>query len=120
MHELAIAQNLIETAVAALPEVADARVTALRVQLGALAGISKAELRFGFDVVSAGTPLAGARLEIEEIPAVIDCPHCQARFLLADSDYPVCPICGATAVGVVQGKELTLMSIEVRDVAAGA
>ena len=74
MHELAIAQRLIETAVAALPKSADAQVAALRVQLGALAGVSKAELQFGFDVVSAGTPFAGARLEIEEIAAAVDCP----------------------------------------------
>ena len=55
MHEMAIAQRLLDTASAALPATAGARINVLRVRLGALAGVSREELLFGFDVVKSGT-----------------------------------------------------------------
>jgi hydrogenase nickel incorporation protein HypA/HybF len=114
MHELGIAQRLIETAVALLPAGAPP-VALLRVQLGALAGASKDELFFGFEAMSPDTPCAGARLEIEEVPAVVHCPQCGIEFPVADVDQLLCPTCGSPAVLVMHGKELILTSFEVYD-----
>jgi hydrogenase nickel incorporation protein HypA/HybF len=114
MHELAIAQQVIDTAVALLP--ADAcKIAQLRIQLGALAGVSKDELAFGFEVMSKQTPCADARLEIEEIPALVHCPHCALDFSVTEAMQLLCPACGTPAVLVLQGKELLLTSIEVGD-----
>jgi hydrogenase nickel incorporation protein HypA/HybF len=113
MHELAIAQRVIDTAVALLP--ADAcKIAQLRIQLGALAGVSKDELAFGFEVMSKQTPCADARLDIDEIPALVHCPHCNLDFNVADANQLLCPSCGTPAVLVLQGKELLLTSIEAR------
>jgi hydrogenase nickel incorporation protein HypA/HybF len=121
MHELAIAQQLIDTATAAMPPDDNIRLVALQVQLGPLAGVSSAELAFGFDVVAAGTPFAGVRLEIEDVPVVVYCAQCQAEFPLDTPVFPlVCPVCGTMAVRIVRGKELTLKSFEVSDDAASA
>lgn len=114
MHELGIAQRLIETAVALLPA-NTTQVSILRVQLGALAGVSKDELVFGFGAVSPDTPCADAQLEIEEVPAVVHCPQCGIDFSVTDVDHLPCPTCGTPAVLVVQGKELILASIEVQE-----
>jgi hydrogenase nickel incorporation protein HypA/HybF len=114
MHELAIAQRLIETAVALLPS-QGCQVAHLRVQLGALAGVSKDELAFGFEAMSKQTACAGAKLEIEEIPAVVHCPQCGIDFAVADSDGLLCPSCGTPAVLVMQGKELVLASLDLLD-----
>lgn len=114
MHELAIAQRVIDTAVALLP--ADAyQVAQLRIQLGALAGVSKDELAFGFEVMSKQTPCADARLEIEEMPALVHCPHCDLDFSVIEATQLLCPSCGTPAVLVLQGKELLLTSIEAGD-----
>jgi hydrogenase nickel incorporation protein HypA/HybF len=114
MHELAIAQRLIDTAVALLP-IGASQVAGLHVQLGALAGLSKDELAFGFEVMSKQTPCAEAKLEIEELPAVVHCPQCGSDYSVADSNYLFCPSCGTPAVLVLQGKELLITSIEVKD-----
>jgi hydrogenase nickel incorporation protein HypA/HybF len=119
MHELGIAQRLIETAVALIPAGAPP-VALLRVQLGALAGVAKDELLFGFEAMSPNTPCAGARLEIEEVPAVVHCPQCGLDFSIADTDHLLCPTCGSPAVLVMQGKELILTSIEVHEEAVHA
>jgi len=115
MHELAIAQRLIETATAAFPSTTLGHVTALKVQLGVLAGLSKDELIFGFSVVSAGTPFAGATLKIEELPAVIYCLQCNKNYVLADMALLYCPVCETANVQLTQGKELTIQSIEISD-----
>ena len=66
MHELSIAVNLVELACEEkqrrdLPE-----VRAVRLRLGALAGVVKDALLFSFDVASAGTCIQGAALQIED------------------------------------------------------
>jgi hydrogenase nickel incorporation protein HypA/HybF len=114
MHELAIAQRLIDGAVAQLPTDA-AQIVQLRVQLGALAGLSKDELAFGFEAMSKQTPCAGARLEIEETPAVVHCPNCIIDFSAADASGLLCPNCGSPAVLVLEGKELLLTSMEYQE-----
>jgi hydrogenase nickel incorporation protein HypA/HybF len=111
MHELAIAQTLIETATAMLPA-GISQINVLYVQLGALAGVSNEELQFGFSAVATETACAAARLEIVEIPAVIHCPQCGVESVLAEGEYPLCPRCGTPAVQVIQGKELIITSIE--------
>lgn len=115
MHELAIAQTLIESAGRNLPNPARAQVTQLTVQLGALAGLSSEELAFGFQVVAAGTPFADARLVIEEVPAIVYCPQCDTNFTPDAANALLCPACGAGQGRVLQGKELLLRSIEVND-----
>jgi hydrogenase nickel incorporation protein HypA/HybF len=119
VHELAIAQRLIETAVALLPPEAQ-RITALKVQLGALAGLSEDELRFGFEAMSPQTPCMGANLEIHIVPAIAHCPMCGVDFTVAGSDGLICPSCNAPGVIVVQGKELLITSLEASDEAAYA
>lgn len=114
MHELAIAQQLCDAAKAALPT-AEAQVSTMTVRLGPLAGVSKDELAFGFEVMSRGTVFDGAHLEIEEVPAVVRCDACQAESQITDPNLLACPACGATTVQVVQGRELILQSIEVVD-----
>lgn len=115
MHELAIAQTLCDTALTALDAEANPQhgpIRVMRVRLGPLAGVSKEELAFGFDVVTRGTPFDGASLEIEEVPAVVACDDCGAESQLAEPEPLLCPSCGGTNVRVVQGKELMLQSIE--------
>ena len=115
MHELAIAHSLIETAQAALPEVNGAHIVTVQVCLGALAGVSPDELRFGFEVMAKGTPFEGTLLEIEDVPLIVYCPHCQANYTLSDIEPLCCPICATPTPQIIQGKELTLKALVVRD-----
>ena len=112
MHELGIAQQLIETAVALLPPDATS-ISRLRVQVGALAGVSADELRFGFEAVRQETPCAQAELHLEILPAVAHCPQCSSDFAVHTVDDLLCPTCGSNAVNVVQGKELIIASLDV-------
>jgi hydrogenase nickel incorporation protein HypA/HybF len=114
MHELAIAQSLIDAAVAQLPS-ESCHVVRLRVQLGMLAGVSSDELSFGFAAISPQTACAGAHLEVEEISARVHCPTCAFEYDAQDADDLICPMCGMPGVLILVGKDVILSSIEVEN-----
>ncbi|RIK32815.1 MAG: hydrogenase maturation nickel metallochaperone HypA [Chloroflexi bacterium] len=115
MHEVGIAHNLLALAAQNIPDADRVEVRSLKIRLGPLAGVSQEELRFGFEVAAHGTPFAGARLDVEETPAIIYCSHCRQEFVLPDGELLVCPACATASVQVVRGKELTLVAIEVAE-----
>src|SRR3954447_20919634 len=65
VHELAITQSVVD---AVLDRTGQRPVTAVRVKIGRLAGVVPEAMRFCFDLVTAGTPLEGARLDIDQPP----------------------------------------------------
>jgi hydrogenase nickel incorporation protein HypA/HybF len=67
MHELSIAMSLIDTVCEELPKLGGAvSVRMIRVRVGPLSGVVPRALAFAFEVAVADSPLAGARLEIED------------------------------------------------------
>lgn len=113
MHELSIAQSLIERATdVALLERADV-VLSLRLRIGDLAGVDTDALRFSFDLAAEGTPCAGARLEIERVPVTARCPRCDQATELASPYRFVCAVCGDPTSELVTGNELELTAVEI-------
>ena len=112
MHELALAQTLLEKAAQDLPSDQVERVTKVCVQLGPLAGVAADELAFGFTVAATGTPFAAAQLVIQPTPLIIYCPRCTTNQTLSETENLACPTCAFPTVQIVQGKELVLASIE--------
>jgi hydrogenase nickel incorporation protein HypA/HybF len=83
----------------------------IRLRIGALSGVVPEALEFAFQAISPGTPAAGAKLEIERVPAVAFCKSCQLTFTLEDAVFP-CPGCGGWESELRQGRELELAQLE--------
>ncbi|GAC1654219.1 MAG: hydrogenase maturation nickel metallochaperone HypA [Gemmatimonadaceae bacterium] len=115
MHELSVAMSLVEGACEEAERLGNVRVDALHLRLGALAGVVKEALLFSFELATVGTAIAGARLEIEEVPVVIFCPHCGEERELLSIQHFSCPLCRTPTADVVRGRELTLVALEVTD-----
>ena len=108
MHELAITQSVVDT----VTERAEgAQVTAVHLRIGKLSGVVPDAVRFCFDLITEGTPLQGARLEIQEPAGRASCRHCGADFVLSDLIL-LCP-CGSADVSISDGQQLALTSVEV-------
>ncbi len=108
MHELAITEGVVATVTERLP---DARVTAVRLEIGALTGVVADSVRFCFDLVTEGTNLEGAALEIEEPAARCRCRDCGAEFA---PDWPIMACsCGSADVAVLAGQDLRILSVQV-------
>ncbi len=91
MHELGIAQNLVDLVSREVAGHPGARVIAVRLRVGELAGVEPEALGFAFDALKAETACAGAALVVE-------------------------PVGAAWAGGeLVAGTELDLMAIELEE-----
>lgn len=108
MHELAIAQSVVDAVVERLGE---SRVTAVHLTVGRLSGVDVEAIRFCFDLVAQGTVVESARLEIEEPPGQARCRACGTGFPVDDL-LLVCG-CGSMDVELRSGSELTVRAVEV-------
>ena len=113
MHEMSIAQNVVQIVEAELAKLSHpATVTQINLRVGNLRAVIPESLRFCFSVLAKGTVLQSARLHIEQLPVRIECQSCKAgRYL--DVPIFVCPECGSRDVRVVSGEELHIRSIEI-------
>ena len=108
MHELAITEGVVEAVTERLP---DARIRCVHLEIGAMSGVVADSVRFCFDLVTDGTNLEGARLEISEPAARCRCRDCAAEFE-PDGPIALCS-CGSADVAILAGSELRIMSVEV-------
>lgn len=108
MHELGITEAVVATVTERIP---DGKVTCVRLEIGALTGIVADSVRFCFDLVTEGTNLEGASLEITEPAGRCRCRGCGAEFA---PDWPIlaCP-CGNADVAVLAGQDLKILSVQV-------
>jgi hydrogenase nickel incorporation protein HypA/HybF len=118
VHELSIAVSLVELASEQAAEIGRARVEAVHVRLGALAGVVEEALRFSFDLAAGGTPVDGARLVVERVPVAVFCAACGAERVLDEPLRFHCPVCGGPAGDLVRGREIELTALEVEEHAA--
>ena len=108
MHELAITEGVVDAVASRLP---DAKVTCVRLEIGALSGVVADSVRFCFDLVTEGTNLEGATLEITQPPARCHCRVCGKDFE-PDGPIALCP-CGSAEVTVLVGQDLKITSVQV-------
>jgi len=113
MHELSIANSIVEIATAAAKRQQAAHVNTVYLRLGPLSGVVSDALRFSYEIVCEGTPLAGSNLVIEELPVVVHCAACEAQRTVDSIQYLRCPMCGAPTPEVVQGRELEVTALEI-------
>jgi hydrogenase nickel incorporation protein HypA/HybF len=115
MHELSIAIDIVELACDKISTRGDARVAVIHVRVGALAGLVKEALLFSFEAASAGTPVSGARLQIEDVPVTVWCAACGARRELVSISQRRCPVCRGVTPTVVDGDNLELIGLELAE-----
>lgn len=115
MHELSIAQNILEIVLANLPATERDSVKSIKLKVGQQSGVVPDSLDFCFGVIAQGTPLEGAALDIERVPFVLKCKPCGSSFQ-SESGIVLCPLCGGMDVEVLSGTELRVVEIELNDV----
>ena len=111
MHELSIAQSLVELACEHARREGATRVAAIRVRLGVLSGLQK-PLAFCFSAVARNTLCAGARLDIDEVALTLACPSCRTARRPSGPYSFRCSVCGSPAPRVITGREMQLVSLE--------
>ena len=122
MHELSAATSMVRTIVKAAQENGARRIKSVRVQIGELTLLNPEQLSFCFDVASKDTIAQGAKLDIEKVPAEIECRNCGSHFSWEmHEDDPALHLippmlkckCGTSSVRIVAGREFKVVSITV-------
>lgn len=107
MHELGITRSV----VAIVAEHAGRRrVKTVTLEIGALAGVMGDAVRFCFDIVTKGTVVEGAALDIRTIEARAACRSCGRQFAPRTLFQP-CP-CGSRDIARLAGEELKIKQFE--------
>lgn len=136
MHELALAEAVVQAALDAATRRGIASLTRIVVQIGELQSIEHEVFAFALrEVLPASEPrIARARIDLEGEPARFHCRACGREFGLADTERPAegdaaeaihfipelahafvqCPDCGSPDFAVTAGRGVVLRSLEGR------
>lgn len=120
MHELSIAATLMESVLDFVEARHIGKVLRVRLAIGELTCVQHDQLKFCYESVARETALQDSTLEIEEVPARVNCAHCGYEgppkyWMDSLADTPIatlqCPDCGQAAEAA-QGHELAIKTIQ--------
>ena len=111
MHELSIAQALVEQVEEAATKEHALHVVRVVIAVGALSGVDSESLRFLFPLVAEGTVADGAELVIERVAARVRCLAC-GQEAQTEATFIGCSACGAKEVELSAGRELNIKTVE--------
>jgi len=115
MHEMGIAQEVVEIVQASIPpHLQGARVERIRLRIGELSSVVADSLRFCFEALARGTALEGAELAIETVPVLARCQGCDHQWTISTPAFS-CPQCNGGDIRILSGRELEIDAIEVED-----
>lgn len=113
MHELSIAQSIVQLAEQNARQHQSEEIEELELEIGSLAGIEITSLDFALQCAVKDTMLANARIIRHDIQAEGRCGDCSKTFPV-ETLFSPCPACGSYCVNLLKGKELRIKSIVVK------
>ena len=119
MHEIGIANSVLETVRAEANRFRGKHICRVGVQIGELAGVDPDALRFCFEALVRGTDFEPLALDVEYRPRRHQCSACGRSFVAPIEDL-ACPDCGALNSQFIGGDELEIAYLEVEDGARNA
>ncbi|HET9919269.1 MAG TPA: hydrogenase maturation nickel metallochaperone HypA [Ktedonobacteraceae bacterium] len=115
MHELAIAESIVEVVREKAAECGAARVKSVRLKIGEASGIVIDSLTFCFEMLASFDPiLTGTQLTVDRVSHRAWCPHCKQEFPVTNFIVR-CPTCEEWSSEVVSGTELQVLEMEIEN-----
>jgi hydrogenase nickel incorporation protein HypA/HybF len=111
VHELAVAQALVEQVDAVINQHQASSASMIRVRIGPLAGVVPELLASAFPLAAAGSRMEHAALEFTHAPIRVHCQTCDAE-TEATMNRLICGACGDWHTQIISGDELLLESVE--------
>jgi hydrogenase nickel incorporation protein HypA/HybF len=111
MHELGICEAVLERVE---QRAGDRRVDGVGLRAGTGLRLVPEALQQSFELLTMGTVLDGAALELEIVPGRGTCRDCGESFAVAET-FPDCPACGSVVVSVEGGDELVVTWLRYAD-----
>jgi hydrogenase nickel incorporation protein HypA/HybF len=112
VHELSIAEAIAHKV---RERGAGRSILAVTIRVGHFRQVVPDALQFSWTMVTDGTDLEGCKLEIEQVPATVNCRACDSTTTL-DIPILVCGSCGGSDVTLLTGEEFVIVSLEIQEV----
>ena len=114
MHELSLAQDIIETVKQNVAVSDLGKVREVVVEIGAFSGVVADSLKFSFEAITSGTELNNAVMEIIDIPFCLKCSDCRSE---TSTEIPMmlCSVCGSSNTQILSGDELRVKELKIAD-----
>ena len=114
MHEMSIATAILEKVLEIADQHGGLPVERISLQIGAQRQVVPEFLETAFQAAAADTLAEKAVLDWRQIEAQVECQLCRQRFQ-PEGIFWECTACGAPGGKMIQGDELTLESIDLKD-----
>jgi hydrogenase nickel incorporation protein HypA/HybF len=111
VHELSLVASMFETLLDQARVHQARRITGVKIQVGALAGVVPELLETAFDSYKKGTIAEDAVLTMVKPPFTIRCRSCGNEAVRTDF-VMACPACASADLEITHGMELILEKIE--------
>jgi len=112
MHELPVAQSILDIALKHAQKADARRILVLHIVMGELSTLVDDSIQFYWDLIAENTIAQGAKLQFERVPAEFQCMVCFEKFKPDGREY-ACPRCGSLGVKIISGEEFSLAAIDV-------
>ena len=112
MHELGIAENILDIVRRNVPDDQASAVGNIRLRVGPFAGVVPDSLTFCFAALAADAGMANAALVIEQTSLAALCRDCGNTSNVEKFVFR-CSVCGSGDLEIVSGKELEVIEIEI-------
>ncbi len=114
MHELSITRSVVAIAI---EHARGCKVLRVKLEIGRLSAVMPEAVKFCFDVVSRGTAVEGAALEIFEVAGRGRCSICGSEVVL---EQPIGRCACGGPLDLIAGSELSVKELEVDECALHA
>jgi hydrogenase nickel incorporation protein HypA/HybF len=111
VHELTVAQALVEQVDAVIDQHGATQASLIRLRIGPLAGVVPELLATAFPLAAAGSRMERAALEFTHAPIQVHCQTCGLDTEAAMNRL-ICGACGDWHTQIISGDELLLESVE--------
>ena len=112
MHEMSIAQSIIDIVNDTLIEHEKEKLREIVVDIGELVAVVPESLQFCYEAIVNGTKYNNAELKINIKPLRIKCNDCEVESKIKKYSF-VCPDCDSTNISILSGEELNIRYLEV-------
>lgn len=112
MHEMALAESVLDLVEFRARREGCRRITTVRLEIGKLSGVEPEAMRFCFDAAASGTLAEGAALDIIERDGSAWCFDCERHTPLAARGAP-CPVCGGYRLRLDEGSAMRVSELEI-------
>ena len=114
MHEFSLVENILSRALDLAREHGGLPIEEVHVEIGKLQQVVPEALEFAFEAAKEATLAEEATLQWVTIPVRVICPACQLEYE-TPGDIWTCPACDTPGGPIVQGDDLILKSVVLKD-----